>query len=155
MKKTILLVDDDQSVRESLGKALEGENFDVILASNGQEALAKFDPSQVDLVLLDLMMPVQGGWRTFEELNAMNPFLPIIIITGDPNQFPRQQLFAVVALLKKPIEMSTLIETMKALLSEEAGTRQRRYQSYKSCFRSTHSLMSDGELNTRKWKRSP
>lgn len=143
MKKTILLVDDDRSVRGSLGKALRSENFDVVLASNGQEALAKFDPNQIDLVLLDLMMPVQGGWRTFEILNAMNPLLPIVLITGDPNQFPKPQAFAVVALLKKPIEMPTLLQTMKALLSEEAGTRQRRFQSYKSSFGSTHSLTSE------------
>ena len=70
----VLLVDDDQSVLEALGGVIEAEGFEVVRAENGQEALQKFRQQSMDIVLLDLNMPVKNGWDTFEGLTTVNPF---------------------------------------------------------------------------------
>src|SRR5258708_35520127 len=80
-KPRVLLVDDDASVRESLGLALESEHFGIIRASNSQEALEKYFEGSIDLVRLDLNMPENAGWDTFERLTALNPYLAIILVT--------------------------------------------------------------------------
>src|SRR5258706_11223616 len=86
MAKRILLVDDDRSIRESLDKILRAENYDVVLAENGRESIEKHGRERIDLLLLDLNMPVTNGWVTLGWLAAVNPLLPVIIITGRPNQ---------------------------------------------------------------------
>src|SRR6266496_2292086 len=65
--KRILLVDDDPTVRDSLNAVLQSEGYWVIPAENGQQALDLANKSSVDLVLLDLNMPVKNGWDTFEQ----------------------------------------------------------------------------------------
>src|SRR6266446_10082713 len=84
-KPRVLLVDDDFSVRQAVGLALRAENFEVISAWNGREALEKYFHGHVDLVLLDLNLPISNGWDTFERLMALNPYLAVVLITGTPN----------------------------------------------------------------------
>src|ERR1700720_2925536 len=81
-KAKVLVVDDDFSVRDSLAMALRSEDFQVVTASNGHEALERYFEGYVDVVLLDLNMPVKNGWDTFERLTALNPYLPVIVITA-------------------------------------------------------------------------
>ena len=80
--KRILLVDDDPTVRDSLKDVLQSEGYWVIPAENGQQALDLANKSSVDLVLLDLNMPVKNGWDTFEQLTRDHPLIPIIIVTA-------------------------------------------------------------------------
>ena len=86
-KGRLLLVDDDASIRESLGHALRSEDYEVIPAADGQDAIDKFLKGYIDLVLLDLNVPVKGGWDVFERITALNPLLPIIIITARSEQY--------------------------------------------------------------------
>ena len=103
-KKRILVVDDDPSVREMLTRVLLGEGYLALSASDGAEALEIAAGASVDLVLLDLNMPVKNGWDTFERLTAENPLLPIIVITARPNQLFTALGSGVGALLEKPLE---------------------------------------------------
>src|SRR5437764_870777 len=75
-KGRLLLVDDDASIRESLGQALRSEDYEVILAADGQDAIEKFLKGYIDLVLLDLNVPVKGGWDVFERITALNNVPP-------------------------------------------------------------------------------
>ena len=84
--KRVLLVDDDPGVRGSLSDVLVSEGCVVIPAENGQQALALADSAKLDLVILDLNMPVKNGWDTFERLTGRYPLLPVIIATARPNQ---------------------------------------------------------------------
>src|SRR5438552_106422 len=68
MTKRILLVDDERSIREALRKSLRAENYEVVLAENGQEAIEKHGAEPIDLILLDLNMPVKNGWAVLEWL---------------------------------------------------------------------------------------
>src|SRR5213593_2447696 len=116
--KRILLVDDDATVRDSLNDVLQSEGYRVIPAENGQQALDLANKWPVDLVLLDLNMPVKNGWDTFERLTAERPLIPIIIVTARPNQLFTALNAGVGALLEKPMEIRTLLWTMEKLLAE-------------------------------------
>src|SRR4030042_2972555 len=82
MFPTILIVDDETSILQSLGGILSDEGFDVITASNGYEALKVANTELPDLVLLDIWMPGIAGIETLKELKKENPSIQLIIITG-------------------------------------------------------------------------
>lgn len=124
--QTILLVDDDPSIRLMVSRVLTGEGYEVICAANGAEALSVTSTARVDLVLLDLNMPVQGGWDTFERLTTENPCLAVIVITARPNQLFTAVGAGVGALMEKPLDFPKLLRTIKNLLSENPETRLAR-----------------------------
>jgi DNA-binding response OmpR family regulator len=132
--KRILLVDDDPTVRDSLNDVLVAEGYAVILAENGQRALDLASQSAVDLVLLDLNMPVKNGWDTFERLTAEHPLIPIIIVTARPNQLFTALSAGAGALLEKPMDIPTLLQTMETLLAETGEQRLARLVGKKTEF---------------------
>lgn len=79
---TILAIDDDDLVRESLAIYLEDSGYDVIQASGGAEGLDKFTQHQPDLVLCDLRMPDVDGLSVLSELSELSPETPVIVISG-------------------------------------------------------------------------
>jgi len=125
-KETILLVDDDASVREMIGRVLRGEGYLVLSAANGDEAAGIAATHPIDLVLLDLNMPVKSGWDTFEKLTADNPLLAVVIITARPNQLFTALGAGVGALLEKPLDFPKLLKTIRLLLMESAEQRLTR-----------------------------
>ncbi len=126
MKKRILVVDDDGSVRESLKKVLEGAGYEVILAAGGLEAAIRFEPAQVDLLVLDLVLPNQSGWDVFERLTTRRPVVPVIIITGLPNQHGVAKMAGAGALFEKPVDPAALLQRIEELLSEPPEKRLER-----------------------------
>jgi DNA-binding response OmpR family regulator len=124
--KRILLVDDDPGVRGSLSDVLVSEGCVVIPAENGQQALALAESAKLDLVILDLNMPVKNGWDTFERLTSSHPLLPVIIATARPNQLFTALGAGVGALLEKPMDITTLLHTMEQLLLEPDELRLAR-----------------------------
>ena len=132
--KRVLLVDDDPTVRDSLNDVLVSEGYFVIPAENGQQALDLAKKLPVDLVLLDLNMPIKNGWDTFERLTAEQPFLPIIIVTARPNQLFTALSAGAGALLEKPMDIPTLLRTMEQLLAEPAEQRLARLVGKKTEF---------------------
>ncbi len=77
----ILVVDDEPSVRESVGYALEQEGFDVTLASDGEDAEAKLSEEDFELLILDIMMPGKSGLDVCREVRSRSP-VPIILLTA-------------------------------------------------------------------------
>src|SRR5438876_170186 len=122
-KAKVLLVDDDRSVRQSLGLALQSENFQVVMASNGQEALEKYFDGYIDLVLLDLNMPVKNGWDTFERLTALNPYLAIVLITARLNQRELAAVAGASAIMEKPLNLPILVQVLNRLADESLEER--------------------------------
>ncbi|OQY13009.1 MAG: Fis family transcriptional regulator [Desulfobacteraceae bacterium 4572_19] len=82
MFPTILIVDDEPSIRLSLEGILEDEGFEVLTSSNGYEALKIIETDVPDMVLLDIWMPGLDGIDTLKEIKKENPFLPVVMITG-------------------------------------------------------------------------
>ncbi len=132
--KRILLVDDDPTVRGSLADLLVGEGYFIIPAENGQQALDLAGRFPFDLILLDLNMPVMNGWDTFGQLTADYPFIPIIIATGRPTQLFTAIGAEVGALLEKPIDIPTLLQTMEKLLAEPTEKHLARLAGVKTDF---------------------
>lgn len=81
MKKTILVVDDDQRIRELLRLYLEAADFNVVEAENGVAALLLFQQRQPDLVILDVMMPILDGLETCRQLRNLST-TPVILLTA-------------------------------------------------------------------------
>jgi len=139
-KKTILLADDDTGVREMMGRVLEAENYEVILAKNGNETASKFVDGEPDIVLLDLNMPERDGWSALRFMNAVHPRLPVIIITARPNQYPQADDLGVDGLMEKPLNLPVLLEAIKVFLSETKDERTRRLANpkFKTALLSQH-----------------
>lgn len=84
MSKTILVVDDEQDLLDLMEIILGGEGFNIITASNGQEAINKLKETIPDLVLLDVMMPIMDGWQTLKNIKTTKEtsHLPVVMVTA-------------------------------------------------------------------------
>jgi two-component system nitrogen regulation response regulator NtrX len=82
MFPTILVVDDETTISQSLSGILSDEGYETLTASNGYEALKLIESEAPDLVLLDIWMPGMDGIETLKEIKRTNPFLQVIIISG-------------------------------------------------------------------------
>jgi len=78
----ILIVDDEEVLRDVLDAVLRREGFDIIAAASGEEALNVLDSEEVDLVILDVMLPGISGIDTLRAIRIANPNLPVIVITA-------------------------------------------------------------------------
>jgi len=123
VKEKVLIVDDDASVRESLRKVLEDAGYEIALAADGREAVERFEAGHVDLLLLDIGLPVKNGWDAFERLTNEAPVLPIIIIAVQANPHDMAVAAGVGALMEKPLGAVELLNTMQELLAEPMEAR--------------------------------
>lgn len=121
----VLVADDDESVRESLRKLLHDEGYQVVSVANGAEAVELFrqEQARIDLLLVDLNMPLKNGWATLDRLLEVNPGLPILVITGQPNQYELAEAAGVNALVEKPIDVPALLEFIQKLLAGPGESR--------------------------------
>ncbi|HET9597571.1 MAG TPA: response regulator [Anaeromyxobacteraceae bacterium] len=108
MSKAILLVDDDEALRETLAEVLEDEGHAVECATDGADAMAKLRGGlRPDVILLDLMMPVMNGWqfREAQLADAELASMPVIVITaGRP-----ERAIDARKILKKPFDVEELL----------------------------------------------
>lgn len=135
MNKKILVVDDESSIRDALSKVLQAEDYDVITADNGQEAIEKIQSEKVDLLLLDLGLPVKDGWDIVIWLAEVNSLLPVIIITGRWNQREMAEKMGADALMDKPLDVPRLLQTIRELINEPLECRVQRGRRSATGFR--------------------
>ena len=110
-RPSILLVDDDEFILDSVGAMVRFLGFDAILAMTGEEALARLSEGlQPDLVILDMDMPGLGGAGTLPQLRALRPCLPVVIATGRVNGIVMELMrsYSGVGLLPKPFDLGDL-----------------------------------------------
>ena len=81
----ILLVDDEPNIRWTMAEFLKRADFDVLTAADFENALAVFSENEIDVAVIDIVLPRQSGILLLEELHNRNPSLPIIMMTGEPN----------------------------------------------------------------------
>jgi two-component system, NtrC family, response regulator AtoC len=123
---SVLIIDDDPAVLGSLARALASESFLVRTAANAAEGVLRFAVAEPDIILLDLTMPGENGWETFEEISRQSPLVPVVIITAQPGQFETARAACVAALVEKPIDIASLVAIMRRLLAEDETTRLAR-----------------------------
>jgi len=116
--RTVLVVDDEADIRESLRDALKDEGYDVLLASNGQEALDLLPAvPRPCAVILDILMPVMSGADAFRTIRATPSLadIPILISTSDPSRAP-----TAATVMKKPISLDRLLSMVDRLFRTES-----------------------------------
>jgi two-component system response regulator MprA len=118
MGATVLVVDDDRAIRESLARALELEGYGVELASDGAVALAAIRDRRPDVAILDVMMPNIDGLTVCRVLRAERDRLPILMLTARTETPDRVAGLDAGAddYLPKPFELDELLARLRALL---------------------------------------
>ena len=114
----VLVVDDDPDIRELMVIALESEGAAITTAEDGNQAIAALRSNTFGLVVLDMMLPHRSGFLVMEEIQAMTPPPPVIMVTA--NEGRRHKAYAeslgVSAYLNKPVPMSLLLDTAVEVL---------------------------------------
>jgi len=121
MSTTILLVDDDDDFRLAIKNALELENYLVIEAIDGVEALTILEKNNIDLIITDVVMPAMGGIEFSEKSKEVFPKLNILGMTGggwkgNVERIERLSKSYFTAFLKKPFGTKELLKQIKKLL---------------------------------------
>ncbi len=117
-KGFILIVDDEESVREVVSEALEDAGYFVDVASSGWEALEILAGANFDMMFLDIMMPGMSGQQVMDRLKVERPELPVVMLTavvdrGSEAEFKQR---GAVDYLRKPCSMETVVATAERIL---------------------------------------
>jgi PAS domain S-box-containing protein len=119
---TILLVDDEEVVRRTARRILERLGYTVLTARNGAEGTECYRKQwrEIDLVILDMQMPVMGGQETFTSMQAINPEVRVLLASGYSLDRDTQSLLARGArgFLQKPLRMATMVQEISKLLED-------------------------------------
>ncbi|MBI5875478.1 MAG: sigma-54-dependent Fis family transcriptional regulator, partial [Deltaproteobacteria bacterium] len=115
-----MVVDDEESIRQSLSDVLKDEGFDVILAGDGQEALKMLNSNMPDLVILDIWMPVMDGTEVLKEIKKSQPELEVIMISGHGNIEAAVKAIKLGAYdyIEKPLSLEGVLLTVRRALTE-------------------------------------
>ena len=133
MKRSILIVDDEESIRFSLKGGLEDEGYHTLLAADGEEAVQVIENNEIDLILLDIWMPGKDGLQILEELNKDGFRPPVIIMTGHGSidTAIRATRLGALDFIEKPLDLNKIIITinntlhLRALEEENALLRKK------------------------------
>jgi two-component system OmpR family response regulator len=129
IRKTVLVVDDEDSLRDFAAKLIEKRGYRVLTAANGNDALAVVKSGVgVDLVVLDVMMPGLDGLQTLEQMRSLQPGLFVILLTartGDSEVLGGYKQGADYYITKplRPAELLNIIDYLIGSLSPEERTR--------------------------------
>lgn len=117
--KRVLVVDDETMNRDVIGKILSKEGLFVLEATNGKEALDMLEQYDIDLILMDLMMPVMDGFEAITAIRKKDCYdMPIIAITALHDNETHQKALQLGAddCITKPFELSLLVNSVKSAL---------------------------------------
>ena len=117
MARNILVVEDDRNISDLIQMYLVKEGFEVRIAADGGKAIAEFQKSAPDLILLDIMLPVMDGWAVCAKIRETSK-VPIIMLTAKSEVFDRIQGLEMGAddYIVKPFEMKELLARINAVL---------------------------------------
>jgi two-component system nitrogen regulation response regulator NtrX len=129
MFPTILIVDDEPSIRQSLKGILSDEGFEILTASNGYEALKVIQRESPDLVLLDIWMPGIDGIETLQEIKKESSFIQVVIITGHGTieTAVKATKMGAFDFIEKPLSIDKIIVTINNALSFRRLEEENRY----------------------------
>ena len=124
----IMVVDDDKNTRLLLKAVLEAENYRVVTAENGEEALKVMDTRHIDLAVLDVMMPQMDGYEFTRILREANNSLPILMVSAKQLPADKKKGFLVGTddYMTKPIDEEEMLLRIKALLRRARIASERR-----------------------------
>ena len=143
MIASVLIVDDEQSIVQSLSGLLSDEGFEVSAAVNGYDALKAIQSDSPDLVLLDIWMPGMDGIETLKEIKKFNPQIQVIIITGHGTieTAVKATKLGAFDLVEKPLSIDKIILSINNALNFKRLEEENKYLRTKTLEK--HSI--DGE----------
>ncbi len=118
MKKKILLVDDEESLRLLYAEELSAEGYEVFTAENGKEGLRQVELVKPDLIILDIVMPVMDGMEALGQIMGRERNVPIIIHTSYPGYREDFMSWAADAYVAKSADVRMLKDTVRELLKK-------------------------------------
>ena len=118
MAATVLVVEDDQSIRSVIARMLHSEGHQVLEASDGATALEILQAMRCDLVITDFLMPKLSGIKFVEQIHSLQPQMPIILITGYLSAISGTTILDKVAdILAKPFDLTVLRSAVRRVLA--------------------------------------
>jgi CheY-like chemotaxis protein len=121
----ILVVDDEQHIRDILAETLREAGYAVETASNGEEGVRKLRAESFDLILLDIRMPVHTGLDVLKLLKRKGGFPPVMVLTGlaSSEEMDEARRLGAAKCVRKPFHLKTLLADISSLLQGEASAR--------------------------------
>ena len=122
----ILVIDDEQSIRDLLDRLLRRKGYDVVLAESGRKGLELFRRERPDVLVLDLKMPEMDGPTVLRQIRSLNRSQPVIVLTGSRTAEMEQQVRAlrVTEYIAKGFSLHLLGDALKRLLKTPSPTAQ-------------------------------
>jgi len=123
--ETILLVEDEDTILQSISALLKGYGYKIITAIDGQIALKAFQEhrSEISLIIMDIGLPKKSGWEAFQEIRAIDNNIKVLIATGylDPTIKSEKLMGTVNGFISKPYDPDQMLRTIRKVLNEETG----------------------------------
>lgn len=118
MKGKILIVDDEINIRNTISDILKDEGYDIVTAESGEEAEKKFFYEDVDVIILDVMLPGKSGIEVLKSIHSEFPIIPIIIISGhgDIRMAVEAMKIGAFDFIEKPLSVERILTTVKNAL---------------------------------------
>ncbi|MEE0779495.1 MAG: response regulator transcription factor [Massilimicrobiota sp.] len=138
MKSKILIVDDEEHIRELIRFYLDKEGFSVVQAASGEEALHLLENEYIDLAIVDIMMPVMDGFQLVEEMKEMKD-IPVIMLTAKSQSADKLRGFSlgIDDYVTKPFDLDELLARVKTIL--------KRYSINSQNIVTLHDVVFDGD----------
>lgn len=114
-RKRVLVVEDDVDIRAMIQITLEAEGHEVLLASNGVEGLAQARSGRIDVVLLDLKMPVMDGWEFARRYREARGKAPIVVLSAAQDAERQARDLGARHTLTKPFDLDSLISVVASV----------------------------------------
>ena len=142
----LLIVDDEEKIREMIGKYAVHEGHEVKLASNGKEALNLFANEDFDVVILDIMMPVMGGYDTLKKMKEIKD-VHCIFLTALGEEYDRVYGFDIGAedYVTKPFSLKELMMRVKVILKRENKEETKIVVDGLVIDKNAHTIFVDGQ----------
>ena len=111
----VLVVDDQEAIRDTLQTALDDEGFTVECAANGREALDILERWKPCVILLDLMMPVMDGWAFRAEQMRSGSTVPIVLLSAAGELGRHREALGAAAIIPKPFDIDHVISAIEGV----------------------------------------
>jgi len=142
----LLIADDEKNIREMIGKYAVHDGHEVVLASNGKEALDLFEKEDFDLVILDVMMPEMDGYEALKKMKERRD-VPCILLTALGQEYDRIYGFDIGAedYVTKPFSLKELMMRIRVILKREMKSSEKIVVDGLIVDEDAHTVTIDGE----------
>ena len=121
LKKTVLLIDDDEMVVDVGVLMLKHSGYDVVSAKSGKDAIEVYEEnhSRIDMVILDMILPDMGGGDVYDRLKEINPGIKVLLASGYDKDYQGSDIMecGCDGFIQKPFNMNELLEKIRGIIT--------------------------------------